>query len=83
MPQLSLYMNDKTMDTLRQCAALEGVSLSSYAASLIRKAANGSAWPDGYWENVYGCLSDDEAECFKHNDATLDPSLDDSCDWFA
>ena len=78
MPQLSLYMNDATMSTLRRCASAQGVSLSSYAASLIRQAANGDGWPTGYWEGVYGCLDDD----FSVDDSDLNPSLDDSCSWF-
>lgn len=78
MPQLSLYMNDAVMDSLRRCAAAEGVSLSSYAASVIRRATDGSSWPASYWESVYGCLPDG----FSVDDSDLDPSLDDSCDWF-
>lgn len=83
MPQLSLYMNDETMAALRQCAAIEGVSLSNYAATLIRQAADGSAWPAGYWESVYGCLPDGFGNETGGPDVLLDASLDDDCDWFA
>ena len=41
-------------------------------------ATDGSGWPAGYWKGVYGCLDD-----LSVDDSGLNPSLDDSCDWFA
>ena len=80
MPQLSLYVDDATMETLRTSALAEGVSMSRYASGLIRDRARFGTWPQGYWEGVYGCLDDDT---FVVDDSELDPSLDDTCDWFA
>ena len=80
MPQLSLYVDDATMETLRTCARGEGVSMSKYASSLIRKQAEHGGWPLGYWDSVYGCLSDDDS--FAAMDDDLHPELDDACDWF-
>jgi hypothetical protein len=62
MPQLSLYIDDDTMEMLRDGAKAEGVSLSRYAADAIVERHSGAArrdeWPAGYWESVYGCLDD-------------------------
>ena len=58
MPQLSLYIDDDTMEMLRDGAKAEGVSLSRYAADAIVERHSGAArrdeWPAGYWESVYG-----------------------------
>ena len=78
MPQLSLYLDDATMETLRTSALGEGVSMSKYAANLIRNRAQFGGWPAGYWESVYGCLDDDT---FVIDDTALDAALDDTCDW--
>ena len=78
MPQLSLYIDDATMETLRSSARGEGVSMSKYAASLIRDRAQYGGWPAGYWDCVYGCLNDDT---FVIDDVALDASLDDACNW--
>lgn len=80
MPQLSLYIDDTTMDVLRTSALVEGVSMSKYAANLIRDRALHGSWPHGYWESVYGCLSDDLN--FNITDDDLHPELDDSGAWF-
>lgn len=54
MPQLSLYLDDDTMDILRQDATREGVSLSKHASRVIREN-NVSAWPKGFFD-LYGAL---------------------------
>ena len=79
MSQLSLYLEEAEMDILRKDAKREGVSLSRYAARLIRENAGKSKWPAGYWENVYGALSDSS---FVLSSEGLDSSLDDNADWF-
>lgn len=78
MPQLSLYIDDSTMDTLRTSARIEGVSMSKYASKLIRDSAERGGWPNGYWDNVYGCLD----ENLHVEDDDLHPEFDDACDWF-
>ena len=80
MPQLSLYVDDATMETLRNSARGEGVSMSRYASNLIRNNARHGGWPQGYWESVYGCLSGDLG--FDTGDDDLHPELDDACGWF-
>lgn len=79
MPQLSLYIDDATMETLRSAAKGEGVSMSRYASNLIKSQSRFGGWPKGYWEAVYGCLTDDT---FVIDDSGLDTSLDDASDWF-
>ena len=80
MPQLSLYVDDATMETLRTSAQGEGVSMSKYAAGLIRDRAQQGGWPQGYWESVYGCLTDDVDFSLTNDD--LHPASDDECNWF-
>ena len=79
MAQLSLYLDETEMETLRKDAKREGVSLSRYAARLVREHAGNNRWPAGYWENVYGCLSD---KSFVLSHEGLDPNLDDTAEWF-
>ena len=55
MPQLSLYLDDETMDSLRKSAADRGVSLSRCASDAIR--GNATAWPAGFWD-LYGAVAD-------------------------
>lgn len=91
MPQLSLYIDDATMETLRSSAKAEDVSMSRYAADLIRNRAQLGTWPNGYWDSIYGCLNDatfsvdDDSSInasFPAGNPTLDAALDDACDWF-
>lgn len=63
MPQLSLYVTDKTMDMLREGSRGQGMSISRYANKLIelgreKEASGSNGWPEGYWESVYGAVKD-------------------------
>ena len=78
MPQISLYVDDATMEALRVSARGQGVSMSRYVAGLIADREHYGAWPQGYWESIYGALDED----LDIGDSELDPSLDDSCDFF-
>lgn len=57
MPQLSLYLDDATMDALKASSQREGLSLSKYAGRLIRSHSQ-SGWPVDYWGS-YGSLDDE------------------------
>ncbi len=70
MPQLSLYLDDKTMTDLRESAATERLSLSSYARKLIRDRSD-STWPAGFW-GLYGALEDESFALPAELDFTLD-----------
>ena len=76
MPQLSLYLDDQTMETLRNDAAREGTSLSKHARHLISNNAS-SAWPAGFWD-LYGSI--DDPTFVRPPDEPYD--LDDPCDFF-
>lgn len=76
MPQLSLYIDSEALDLLREDAKRSNTSMSKYVTRLI-KSKPGSAWPDGYWESVYGALTDDSFVVPEELDPALDGSLPD------
>ena len=61
MPQLSLYMTEDEMDSLRKDAGDAGMSISSFARSILGKRECGNGWPDGYFE-LYGSCPDIDIE---------------------
>lgn len=71
MPQLSLYLDDDTMDAMREHATAEHLSLSKYASRCIASGNSSSAWPSDFW-NLYGSIKDDTFE----RPVELDPELD-------
>lgn len=56
MAQLSLYIDDETMNSMRKKAAISSLSLSKYVASLVRSDV-GNGWPEGYW-GLFGSIQD-------------------------
>ena len=58
MPQLSLYLDDPTMELLRERSACDHVSMSKYVLGLIQQEDARQGWPEGYWDKVYGSLAD-------------------------
>ncbi|KXB63745.1 hypothetical protein [Olsenella sp. DNF00959] len=77
MAQLSLYVNDATLEGLRSEATREHVSISKLVGGILRERQLMSGWPSGYFD-LYGSLPDFPAE----DDESLDASLDEACDWF-
>ena len=79
MPQLSLYLDQPSMDLRRTRSEQAHVSLSKYAAALIQQDEARTQWPAGYWENVYGSIADEALTA----PSELDPGLDDEAvfDW--
>ena len=73
MPQLSLYLDDATMELLQEQARESGQSLSKYAAECIRESKKQTGWPTWFFD-LYGCAKDDDT--FMRPDQG-DPSLDD------
>lgn len=76
MPQVSLYVDDETMKELRSEAKSEGVSLSKYVALRLRSGGRcntSSGLPSGYFDSLYGCLSDDDSFV---RPAQIDSALD-------
>lgn len=77
MPQLSLYIDDETMEVLKKSAGERDVSLSRYARDLISSQSE-SAWPSDFWD-AYGALKNGSFVVPEE----LDPSLDSPADFDA
>ena len=58
MPQLSLYLDEPTREVLREQSARAQTSMSKFVTGLIQESKEGRRWPEGYWDQVYGCLAD-------------------------
>lgn len=58
MPQLSLYLTDDNLATLRTRASEEGVSLSKHVGNLIERDSLNHGWPKEFW-GLYGAIRDD------------------------
>lgn len=58
MPQLSLYLDGPTMESLRANAAREDKTLSKFVAGMLRDHAESNRWPQGFF-NLYGACDDD------------------------
>lgn len=56
MPQVSLYVDEELMRTLRADARAEGVSLSKYVAGVLARSKE-PAYPAGFFE-LYGRLAE-------------------------
>lgn len=69
MPQLSLYMDEASMNFLKAQSKREGLSLSKYARKQLIKTDE--TWPDSFWR-TYGAVSD--PSFVVPND--IDPELD-------
>jgi hypothetical protein len=57
MPQLSLYIDEDTLERLKRAAALEKVSLSKYVSRRIRESVIDS-WPPNY-DALFGAIEDE------------------------
>lgn len=79
MPQLSLYLDDPSMDLLRSKSELAHVSMSKYVVELIRQSEQRGVWPSGYWDEVYGSIADPSFVAPPDLDPALDGSV--SFDW--
>lgn len=74
MPQVSLYLDEPSMENLREDAAHAEVSLSKYVAQLIQNRRERGEWPQGYWD-IYGALKDESFQVPEDSDASLDGPL--------
>ena len=80
MPQVSLYVDDAMMKSLREDAAREGVSLSKHVARRLGNGGAGlqgrcdtpSGMPEGFFDRFYGCITDDTFVRPDQPDASLD-----------
>lgn len=58
MPQLSLYLDASTMETLRADASREGKTLSNFVRTVLQDRTANGQWPQGFFD-LYGALADD------------------------
>ena len=70
MPQLSLYLDEETMELLQKAAAESGESLSKRAARAIRESCKSNEWPEGHFD-LFGSLADVDIEA--PDDPPFDP----------
>jgi hypothetical protein len=57
MPQLSLYLDNETLEIVKRNAQLEQLSLSKYVAEVVREKAD-AGWPEWFW-GLYGSIDDE------------------------
>ena len=61
MPQVSLYIEQELLDTVRKNAKSEKLSVSKYVSKALSEKDEYS-WPEGYWD-LFGSLDDDTFVC--------------------
>lgn len=57
MPQLSLYIDENTLNKIETGAKIEHVSISKYVVRKLNESMS-NAWPENY-KNLYGVIDDD------------------------
>ena len=57
MPQLSVYLDDRTIAKVRESARLNNISISSIVTNALDKYM-GNQWPEGF-ETLFGSLPDE------------------------
>lgn len=56
MPQLSLYIDEETLNKVENAAKIENVSLSKWVSQKLKTILNND-WSDNYF-NLYGSIND-------------------------
>ena len=76
MPQLCVYLDDETFETLQIQAKQRNLSLSKCAAEDIRAASQATGWPSSFLD-LYGSIDDPLFERQPQGSPALDddPSL--------
>ena len=57
MPQLSIYLDEKTLRDIETAAKIEQISISKYVVQRIKDSLR-HEWPQNY-ENLFGTIEDD------------------------
>jgi len=70
MPQLSLYIDENTLNKIEIGAKIEHVSISKYVVRKLNESMS-NAWPENY-NNMYGIIYDDSFEVERIKDFTND-----------
>lgn len=70
MPQLSLYLDDNTLQMVKEVAALSNTSVSKWVRNKVLQSLH-NEWPDGYFQ-LYGTVNDksfaEPSEPYRIND---------------
>lgn len=64
MPQLSLYLDEKTLKKIESAAKKEKVSLSQWVKHRIQNSLE-TNWPEDYFR-LYGSIQDDSFQAPNH-----------------
>lgn len=56
MPQLSLYLDEKTLELVQHAAKISHLSVSKWVANQLRSQLQ-NEWPDQYFE-LFGAITD-------------------------
>lgn len=72
MPQISLYINDKTLKKIEKAAQLENTSISKWVSGKLAEHLEND-WPDNY-SSLFGSIKDDSfcAETIKDFTTDID-----------
>lgn len=57
MPQISLYVDEKTLKQIENAAKSEKKSISKWVSAKLRSSLH-NKWPEGYF-NLFGNIKDD------------------------
>jgi hypothetical protein len=57
MPQLSLYLDDKTLKKVEKAAKIENTSISKWVTGKLKEHLE-NEWPDNY-SSLFGSISDE------------------------
>lgn len=57
MPQLSLYIDERTLKRLQTAAKLENVSVSKYVVRKLSETMD-TSWPENY-QKLFGAIDDE------------------------
>ena len=57
MPQLSLYIDEKTLERISLAAKIENISISKFVVKKLSESMN-DTWPENYGD-LFGSISDE------------------------
>lgn len=70
MPQLSLYIDENTLNKIEMGAKIEHLSISKYVVRKLNESFS-NAWPKNY-NDLYGSINDETFKIDKINDFSND-----------
>ncbi len=70
MPQLSIYIDENTLQEIKKCAEIENLSISKYVVKTLNEKISNS-WPENY-HKLFGAITDESFMVEKPNDFSKD-----------